>query len=525
MSTPLAFGSTRRAHLEVVVVLFVALLLYLPFLAVQYNPNGINEAIAVEDGGRALVSPNHMVYRPAGATGWHFARAVGYRGRALHVLQVLSAVAGSVAVTLAFAAFRRLTGHSGAAAVAAVWLATSSYFWSSSVDAFYIAPAAALAAASLMVVSGTDVGWKGAVAAGVWTALSILVWQACVFLVPAIALGLYRAGAARPTWTRLRWTALFVAVALGIAGMVYAGVGALLLGHRSPQALISWLSRYAGADLPQWGAWGFDRLPALLDSAVSSVLPLTRMGGVVGLLRRGGGSEALVPWIALTAAIALAAVTGWTVFRRVGLRPRLAAIAWPAFGYAMFLPFLAWWDPFEPKWFVVPNLFLAALLACAWAASPRPRITLSAVAVCVLVLGAATFSIRIWPASSGPSVEQQRADCVASHLQPDDVFFALDWKWIAHLRYFHQLRVVSVIGMSAQSEDPERLIASLDRQVEAARKRGGMAFVVDPASYPPAHLRWLESQTGLGPGHLERWLTTPAFECEGARLSQVEGFR
>lgn len=38
-------------------------------------------------------------------------------------------------------------------------------------------------------------------------------------------------------------------------------------------------------------------------------------------------------------------------------------LVWIGATYALFLPFIIWWDPYEPKWFVVPNLFLATTIA------------------------------------------------------------------------------------------------------------------------------------------------------------------
>ena len=46
---------------EALAVTLVSLGLYLPFLAMQYDPNGLIEAMAVENG--RLLNKNHMLFR------------------------------------------------------------------------------------------------------------------------------------------------------------------------------------------------------------------------------------------------------------------------------------------------------------------------------------------------------------------------------------------------------------------------------------------------------------------------------
>jgi hypothetical protein len=514
-----------RLSMLVVLALALSLGLYLPFLSIQHNPNGINEAISVEKGGRGLFSPNHMLYRPLGWSVWHVMRGLGYWGRSLVILQVISALAGAAAVAAAFVVYQALAGHWAPGMLAAFVLATSSYFWGSSIDAFYIGPAAAFAATAMAVVT-VRAGRRGtATTAGALVALSILVWQASVFLLPSIAAAVVLCGGGRTPRRR----AIDVAVFFGMAGLlvtaVYVAVGAVVFRQDSPASLLEWVFRYGGAQIPQWGAWGLDRVPSVLDSALSSIVPLKEVGGIEGVLRLGVGPTTVLPLIGLAAGLVLAVVVGWSMVRCGGLRALAIRHGWLVIGYAVFLPFLVWWDPFEPKWFVVPNLFLAGALSVGLGSVLRFRALLVVAVLSTLVLASCTFATVIWPRKTELSSRQLGASCVAEHLGPDDVYLALDWKWDGYLRYEHNIRVVSVIGLASRAPSPESLRAMLQSEVARATAGGGHAFSVDPASYPRGQRMWLQRQTGLDAGDLECFVGEPAFECNGKTILRLERVR
>src|SRR6185503_9983376 len=88
-------GSTA---LESGIAGLLALGLYLPFLSVQYDTNGIAEAVALEAG--QLVNKNHMLYRPLGLLIYRALQHFGYAGNSLLVLQTLNAVCGAVGIGL-----------------------------------------------------------------------------------------------------------------------------------------------------------------------------------------------------------------------------------------------------------------------------------------------------------------------------------------------------------------------------------------------------------------------------------------
>src|SRR5579883_2124749 len=91
---------TKKGHVvELTVVTVLALGLYLPFLSIQYDPNGLVEAMSVENG--PFLNKNHMLYRPLGLMAWRTLGRLGYSGNSLPVLQAIDAVAGALGVGFA----------------------------------------------------------------------------------------------------------------------------------------------------------------------------------------------------------------------------------------------------------------------------------------------------------------------------------------------------------------------------------------------------------------------------------------
>ena len=137
---------------EFLVVTVFALGLYIPFPSIQYDPNGIVEALAVENG--PLLNKNHMLYRPLGLVAWRALQRAGYSGDSLRVLQVLSAVAGAFGLGFAFLAFRKMSVNAEAAVTGAVFLGTSFTYWVSATDVLYVTLAGMFAAAALTCLAG-----------------------------------------------------------------------------------------------------------------------------------------------------------------------------------------------------------------------------------------------------------------------------------------------------------------------------------------------------------------------------------
>src|SRR5262249_56601708 len=79
-----------------------ALLLYVPFLSRRFDPNGLQDALAVDRGGANLWNPNHLLYRPIGAGLDAAVRSLGFGARSMAPLQGPAAPHGAVTGRPAF---------------------------------------------------------------------------------------------------------------------------------------------------------------------------------------------------------------------------------------------------------------------------------------------------------------------------------------------------------------------------------------------------------------------------------------
>ena len=100
----------KTTSVESAAISLIALGLYLPFLAIQYDTNGIVEAVSLEAGSSAtLLNKNHILFRPIGFIAYHAFRHLGYSDNSLIILQTIDALCGAAALGFAYAAFKSVT--------------------------------------------------------------------------------------------------------------------------------------------------------------------------------------------------------------------------------------------------------------------------------------------------------------------------------------------------------------------------------------------------------------------------------
>lgn len=514
-----------RTPIYFLLVFLLGISLYMPFRSRQYDLNGIAEAGAVEAGGAMLFSPNHMLYRPVGYGLYLLWQQAGSAGRSLEVLQILTAVCGALGLALAFLAYTGLTRRPLSALLGVALLGTSWAYWTFSTDIYYVTLAACCVAAALALFVQPRLTLRTVALMGVLCAAAVLTWQANVFLVPALALGLL--WLRRELTLQARTTLCLVLVASSglVTALVYGAVGVFAYGYQDPAGIFLWMFRY-GAPLPMWGQLSPERPLLAAQSGVASLIPLWEGLGLRDLL---AGSPQIEKLPLLLALLALLALLGWTAL--FSARPVLASHSalhwslWLLSGYAMYLPFIVWWDPFEPKWFVVPNLFLVGALTLLWDNSQRYRPTVAAVAASIGVIAAANFSGTIWPRHTQASPYLAKAACVAGHLDGQDLLIATDWNWAGYVRYFYGKTTLSTLNLSTKSSTTEELMEQLDQAIRTTRDAGGVTYMVDPAGYSAEHLQWLAAQTGIDSAQLQRFELYPAFQCSQVLIARVNGLR
>ncbi len=488
----------KSTFLESVLVTLVALGFFLPFLAVQYDTNGLVEASAVEAG--ALFHKNHLLYRVVGYGVYRAVQLAGYRGRAILVLQIISAVCGAIGVGLAYVVYKRTSQDRLAAVSGTLLLASSFSYWLFSADAAYISLAAMFATAAAAVFLCLRSRASGVVAAG-FTTLSVLTWQASIFLIPALVL-LSPARTDTAQKDRRRDAVIYIAGAAVFSGIAYVAVAFIQSGLMNISSLIRWSLSYGeGGTLPMWGKWEAGRALIAAGSALGSLLPV-RLSISLSELNRG----VQLGRIAIDLSLALLGLL--TVLAMLRIRP---IAIWFLIAYAVFLPFIVWWDPFEPKWFFIPNIFLAGCFAIALAPWFRSRYSSIVVLAALLFIAATNFVTTIRPRHREIGPDRRMAQCVAEKMQPNDLLIAAEWGWPDYMEYVYGRRMVSVIGN----------ISALEGRLAELRQVQGAAYTPDPAGYSDSHLAWLRSQSGVTGEDLRRLADTPAFSCYGRTIYRV----
>ena len=186
-------------------------------------------------------------------------------------------------------------------------------------------------------------------------------------------------------------------------------------------------------------------------------------------------------------------------------------------GYILFLPFIIWWDPYEPKWFLVPNIFLAAFLASSlapWLGHKYVRVVIFG---SVVAIAATNFITTIRPRHTKLGPDREMAQCVAEHMTSYDLFLSAQWGWSEYLPYLHNRSMVSLIYAKGGIDPGQGIIDS----IYDTRQRGGSVYMADPYTYSQEHIDWLKAQTGFTRETLVTFAGAPAFSCNGVQVLRV----
>jgi hypothetical protein len=509
--TELYAAEHRKTHWSLLELLLVAgafLLLYLPFLSIDYDANGLIEAMNLETGAR--LSPNHILYGLVGRAIYSVAQSFGYGGKAIVVLQVLNAVCGAIAVALACAAFTALGASRRAALAAAALWGTSFIYWYFSTDVNYVTLAIMFTAGAFWcaasLVKMPSAGRTALMA--VLISLSILTFQMLVFLVPIMVWPL------RKRWREALLFLLIVGVLVG-GGYVVVGVSQ---GNSSPADLLRWTAGYAGGKLPEWGRFDLNRVGIAASAFVRSYQwdifekfkDIVRQPFRPFVWRLGAGAVVFVALVMVTILLSIQQ-----------LLDEPSRFFWMIGSYLLFVPFIVWFSPSESYWFLIPNMFLCAAAAFSWSSAIRRPAAFAFIFGSIAIMATSTFVSWVWTKHIDAGVVGRKAECIAGKLGPNDAVIAPDWTWPARLEYFYGRPSIQIIDLATSFRDREKLLKYLDDEVSKAKLRQGRIFIVDPASYPAQHLAWLQEQTQFSAGDFERYRGPIRFQCEDSKFREV----
>jgi hypothetical protein len=515
--------SERHHTASFLLVMALGLCLYLPLLTRNYDINGLMEASAVESGDPiALWNPNHMLYRPVGNFLRQTLAAAGIHTGVIPFLQVLSAIFGALGLGFVFLALEHLTANRTIAIWMSLALGVSWSYWTLSTDVYYFSMAAMLVAASLAIFVRAESSVSLA-ACGLLAGLSILACQANVVLLPGLGIAALLRHPSHPIRKSVQ-EVLWIWISAGAAvGTAFVGAAILVYQRRTIPAIYEWATNYSGTRLPMWGTWWPpSRLLQTAGSAFKSVLAMDFWMFPFFLRHLKNGE--LPSWVAPLGFVFMAGIL-IVAFRKSAAdsNNRNRTLLWLLILYAMYIPFVTWWESIEPRWFIVPNIFLAALTAVIlshWTKWPYFRIALPAG---VLILAGMNLVISAGPKHFRESNPSKMAACVAGHMNSNDLFLATEWNWSDYLHYIHSREMVSFIGeVSAASRNKDAAMQKINAIVRERQQQGAHVYMTDIASYPAEHMRWLNEQTGLTAEDLQRYKGSQAFHCVGSNFIRLE---
>ena len=199
----------------------------------------------------------------------------------------------------------------------------------------------------------------------------------------------------------------------------------------------------------------------------------------------------------------------------------LLPFLWLLLSFAFFIPFNVWWDAFESRWFIIPNLFLAGTIAVAF--SYRPKVWLSPpLFLCIVAIAVANYSSTIRPRHFRLLPARSLAACVAENMKESDLFLASDWDFNLYLQYLHNRRVVSLIGAAANTLHPKGwALEFVKNEIARTQQGGARVYATDYFSYEAWFIPRLIGQTGFSVEELQQFQGPLAFSCGPTRFRLV----
>jgi hypothetical protein len=500
----------------------LAFIVYLALATTNYDGNDLLEVRLIEQGDAELFAPNHLIYRPIIWLMYQAMQALGYSGLSILPAQIFIAFCGALGVGLFYLWFSQLVNDHAVALTTTLGFSTAWVYWYYSTTTIYIMPAATCTLGAL-VVFWPVLGMKEPqrptsrlIGAGVISALSILFWQANVFFPPLIILALlvkYRRNLKQFLIASLVY-GLSMTVIIG-AGYVIASWIVLNTGWSIP-AMINWATNYGGARLPIWGKLDSTRFVPAARSFVASIIPIWEGLGISSLMRGEIEVGKLLSLLSLPALGLLFLLPVFNYLRRRSVSPSTwQLLAGLLIGFLAYVPFILWWDPFEPRWFLIPAIALWAIIGVVWSATAYQNHLYQRIfAMLVIVIAVANLTATILPRRFNPNPAMIRAECIAQHMNEQDTYVALEWIIPDHLGYFYKHEVFSLLHAAGQKEGVPAAFDDLAERLETVSAAGGVLYIASPASITPDNLDWLRQYTNITVDDLSRIQTADGFTCD-----------
>lgn len=532
--------STRRGSCLIYVVPVLALILYLAFPSRQYDYDVLTELINIERGILRIGDPAHPLYSWVGWVWYSLWKSLGYSNDSMYPMQVFNAICGSVALLVFQLILIRFGVNRTSAMLTTVGAGLSYSFWTHTVDAFFIIPAAMCALGALHFALGaaeSDRARAMAVVAGLAIAVSTLFYQVSLLLLPALFAAAYHPRHSRRAWVMV--CLVMSATAIGLVGIAW-GLQAASTGRVASMGdVVAWLSgAHGGMDTGLWRRDGVPLVSTTAQAWVGTILPLYEGLRVRSLLQGDISFSHLAAQLALLllALIVLGIILTVVIRVRQQTLSRAGASRLPIIIGLWFLLSgctVVWFDRAEVKLWLIPMFafwMTCGLALSYWLATVQRRQTatwlVASAAIFLLSMGLGNFSLAILPDATVTRPEMRAARALAREMRPEDVAISATADWILYVeylcatcRFLYVMDSVQQLGRDQQS----RLEQLIKDEVASTLARGGRVFVPDyfARGDDPAWTIWVERFTGLTLAQFAQFEYPVAVELDGVVIRQL----
>jgi hypothetical protein len=503
----------RKPGLLAILVMACALLLYVPFISQHVSVDDVVDLIKVERGPSSdYFVPRHMLHVWAAYIFYSSWKWLGYAGGAFLPMAVISALSGATGIALLFH-FLHKVSRDWVSSLLICLLAGFSYgYWyhSTTMRVSYniiaVVPIMVCLLLLLRVWEMPHFGskWHYIVLMALSLSLATIIYQASVLLSPALIAGLFLDKHLASRAERLKLVCLFLLILCVFTGLPYLLVGVYIKGVRTPADFVAWWSTYDTA-IPMWSKWELSRIPSLIQTLVAYIVPLNEGLRLRELMRGTINPDRLVPQLSLAVTlVSFAAGLAYLVrYRRRLWSDQTALVVVCGLFLLCSLVFFAWFDPYEPQYWLVHFIpvwtLLALIVADARRHFRRLSVALTAWTIGFLIIVAfSTFSLSVYPRRFGPDELAEKALQAKTFMTPSDILISPRWDWTVLVPYFADREVVSVLNASARFKGDRTAIYDwLDRVIAETWADGGHVYLVDVYSYAPGTWQFITLNTGL----------------------------
>jgi hypothetical protein len=539
-----------------VAVAAIAFGVYAATLTQNWTGDSIRFAQVVESPEvREILAPHRMLIHPIGLGFFRLWQLSGWPGSALLPLQVITALAGAVSVGLIYLLARHLTCSSVLAALVSAGFAVSAGTWLFSTEAELIMVPVAINLAilcRLLTPHPKDAARPlHAMTVGLSTGLSTLTWLTGILLVPVALICVWLAEGV--CWgARARRAALLVASVGVVVVPAYLLNMTLAFGVRDWQGVLGWRLYGGGsgtADL-LYGQLAWSSLPHGVYGFLRTIAwyPDLDVGASTSFYLAQADWPRRAAFAAFHGLVLLVAVTPilLALARRRALATSRRALAVLGSWAALFGAFAIYWVPGDTQ-FWVPVLavwwLFVGIVASAYLTPGVPTVArgrtgplplpdgggtslAAAVVLCVTVALAAINGLGL--ALPNRALERNRpyqlAISVRERTNPGDLILTGGGEALfLYIPYFAERRTISLFHeLLGARGSPDDVLASIDRDIAAARARGDRVFVVgpEPGRDMWSHVTGTVRETN---DYLRQLNTRPAWQVEGEPVLEVIG--